>query len=146
MKARRIEVDGGEGYIVVFDAHEDTASGLKQFARDQGLTAARITGVGAFESATFGYFDWDTKSYVDIPVNEQVEVLSFDGDIAVQDDTPQIHVHVVAGRRDGSTIGGHLMEGWVRPTMEVMIHEAPAELRRIHDEESGLHLIDPDVR
>jgi uncharacterized protein len=34
------------------------------------------------------------------------------------------------------------MKGFVRPTLEVMIVESPAHLRRTHDEASGLALID----
>jgi uncharacterized protein len=143
MKARQIHANGETAYMVVFESGEDVADGLRSFSRERGLTAARISGVGGLSRATLGYFDWDAKSYRDIPVDEQVEVLSFDGDVALADEGPKVHVHVVVGRADGSTLGGHLMDGVVRPTMEVMIVESPARLRRVHDEETGLDLIDP---
>jgi len=38
---------------------------------------------------------------------------------------------------------GHLIEGKVRPTLEVILTESPAHLRKRHDLESGLALIDP---
>jgi hypothetical protein len=46
--------------------------------------------------------------------------------------------------RDHSTTahGGHLMEGLVRPTLEVMLVESSHFLPRTHDEERGLALID----
>jgi len=56
---------------------------------------------------------------------------------------PTVHAHVVVGQRDGSTRGGHLLEARVRLTLEVMLVEPPAKLRKKLDRESGLALIDP---
>jgi predicted DNA-binding protein with PD1-like motif len=53
-----------------------------------------------------------------------------------------VHAHAVLGRRDGSTRGGHLLEGHVRPTLEVMLVESQASLRRRSDPATGLALID----
>ena len=65
-----------------------------------------------------------TKRYQDIPVNEQVEVLMLAGDIAWKEDgEPVIHAHVVVGRQDGSTRGGHLKKAIVRPTLELVLEE-----------------------
>jgi predicted DNA-binding protein with PD1-like motif len=36
-----------------------------------------------------------------------------------------------------------LIEGKVRPTLEVVLVESPAHLRKRHDRESGLALVDP---
>jgi predicted DNA-binding protein with PD1-like motif len=75
-------------------------------------------------------------------VEEQVEVLSLTGDISLAPDaTPQLHVHVVLGKHDGTAHGGHLLEAEVRPTLEVVVTETPANLRRRQDPESGLALI-----
>jgi uncharacterized protein len=48
----------------------------------------------------------------------------------------------VLGRRDGAAVAGHLLEGHVRPTLEVVLTESPVHLRKRHDPESGLALID----
>ena len=47
--------------------------------------------------------------------------------------------------RDASTRGGHFVGGTVRPTLELVIQESPAHLRKAHDPESGLALIAPDA-
>jgi predicted DNA-binding protein with PD1-like motif len=80
-----------------------------------------------------------------IAVGEQVEVLSLVGDIALDGDEPKVHAHAVLGRRDGSTVGGHLLEAHVRPTLEVVLVESPAYLRRLHDAASGIALIRLDA-
>ncbi|HEY7581477.1 MAG TPA: DUF296 domain-containing protein, partial [Acetobacteraceae bacterium] len=103
-----------------------------------------LTAIGAFSDTVLGYFDWQQKQYRRNPVNEQVEVAAFIGDIALtKDDQRSLHVHLVLGRRDGTALAGHLMEAHVRPTLEVVLTEYPAHLRKRHDPESGLALIDP---
>ena len=64
------------------------------------------------------------------------------GDVAVSDEGPALHLHAVLGRPDGSTVGGHLLEGHVRPTLEITLIEPPAHLRKRKDPETGLALID----
>jgi len=54
---------------------------------------------------------------------------------------PKVHLHVVLGRRNAATVGGHLLEGRVRPTLEVIVTESPAHLRRVHDPKVGLAVI-----
>ena len=93
--------------------------------------------------AVVAYFDWTSKKYRHIRIDDQVEVLSLAGDIALDNDQPKVHAHIVVGKADGTAHGGHLIEGHVRPTLELVVSEAPAHLRRRFDPESGLALIDP---
>ena len=135
--------DGDERTIaLVFDTGDEAMATLARFADEHGITAARLTAIGAFSRAVLGYFDWQRKDYERIPVHEQVEVVALVGDVALENGRPKIHAHVMPGRRDGSTCGGHLLEGHVRPTLEVMLVQSPAHLARTADAESGLALID----
>jgi predicted DNA-binding protein with PD1-like motif len=56
----------------------------------------------------------------------------------------QPHIHAVLGREDGTTRGGHLLEEHVWPTLEVIIRETRAGLRKTRRPEIGLALIDLD--
>jgi predicted DNA-binding protein with PD1-like motif len=142
MKSKLIhEHEGEKTFALIFDAGDEAMSGLVEFARANRLGASRFTAIGAFRDVTLGYFDWETKQYRKIPVREQVEVLSLIGDVALKDGEPKVHAHVVVGCSDGSTRGGHLIEGHVRPTLEVILTESPEHLKKEIDEESGLALI-----
>jgi hypothetical protein len=132
-------------YVLVFDKGEEAIAGLTAFAREQRLTAARITAIGAFSDVKLGYFDRERREYDEIPLAEQVEVLSLLGDVALEGTEPKVHVHAVVGRADGTTRGGHLLEGHVWPTLEVVVDTSPAHLRKRSDPETGLALIDPDL-
>ncbi|HZL33828.1 MAG TPA: PPC domain-containing DNA-binding protein [Tepidisphaeraceae bacterium] len=143
MKSKLIYQQAGERtFALVFEIDDDPIAGLSEFARSQNLAASHFTGIGAFREATLAYFDWDRKEFVEIPIREQVEVLTLAGDIALEEGRPKVHAHVVVGKRDGSAHGGHLKAARVRPTLEVVLVESPAHLRRRMDPTTGLALID----
>ena len=48
---------------------------------------------------------------------------------------------MVLGLRDGTTVGGHLKRAIDWSTLEVVVTEVPAHLRKRVDEETGLALI-----
>lgn len=142
MKSKLLnESQSEKSWVIIFDAGEEAMSGLLEFARAQSITAAHFTAIGAFSSAVLGYFDWQTKKYSRIPVDEQVEVVTLMGDIAVEEDKPKVHAHATLAKRGGVTVGGHLLEGHVRPTLEVVLTQAPKYLQRKFDEKSGIALI-----
>ncbi len=141
----RSKVLGGcveKSTALVFESGDEVVSLLTRFARDTGQGASRFTAIGAFSDAVLGYFDWERKDYLHLPVREQVEVLALVGDITLHDGEPKVHAHVVVGKRDGTAHGGHLLEAHVRPTLEVVLVESPAQLRRKLDPEAGIPLID----
>ena len=142
MNAKLIyEEQGEKTFALVFDPGDEVIEELTNFAKENDLSAARFTAIGAFSDATLGYFDMEKKEYKKIPVDEQVEVLSLVGDVALFEGEPKLHAHAVLGRSDGTTRGGHLLGAHVQPTLEVVIVESPEHLRRETDEETGLPLL-----
>lgn len=144
MKSTKLSGEAGsKARVVILDSGEEAFTTLTKFANDAGITAASLTAIGAFERATVGWFDLEKKTYKKIEIAEQCEVLSAIGDIAVGDDgKASLHVHVVLGLADGTTRGGHLLEGKVRPTLEVIVADTPAHLRRKKKPDLGIALID----
>ena len=144
MKAKLLDATGQKTFALVFDKGDQVVDGLTGFAKSERLGAAHFTAIGAFSEVTLGYFERDRKDYKRMVVAEQVEVLSLLGDIALdQAGAPKVHAHVVVGLSDGQTRGGHLLGARVWPTLEVILVESPAFLRKRHDPETGLALIDP---
>jgi predicted DNA-binding protein with PD1-like motif len=129
-------------YALVFDKGDEFLDGMVQFAKQERLSASHFTAIGAFSDVTLGYFDRDKKDYLKNPIAEQVEVLSLIGDIALDELEPKIHAHVVVGKSDGTAHGGHILDAHVWPTLEVVVTASPVHLRRKHDPETGLALID----
>ncbi|HXS36824.1 MAG TPA: PPC domain-containing DNA-binding protein [Flavipsychrobacter sp.] len=132
-------------YVLVFSTGEEVVSRLTEFATENNLKDCYFTGIGAFQKSVLGYFDFAIKDYKKIPVEEQVELLNLNGNISISDGKPKLHAHVVIGKSDGTAHGGHLLEGIVKPTLELILTESPVYLRRKKDKETGLPLLDLDA-
>jgi len=142
VKSKLINDGGEKTFVIVFDPGDEVVAGLLDFAKEHRL-AASLTAIGAFERVTLGFFESERKDYKRIPINEQVEVMSLVGNISLEENgEPKVHAHVVVGKSDGTAHGGHLLEAHVRPTLEVILVESPAPLRRKMNAEVGLALID----
>ena len=143
MKSKLIQDGQEKTFALVFDEGEEVVAGLLQFAKDHELSGAHLTAIGAFERLTLGFFDATKKDYKKIAIHEQVELMSLMGNIA-QDDRgdPKLHAHVVVGKSDGTAHGGHLLDAYVRPTLEVVVVEVSQHLRRTMRGDSGLALLD----
>ncbi|HEY4276202.1 MAG TPA: PPC domain-containing DNA-binding protein [Rhizomicrobium sp.] len=144
MQSKRVSKPGeNRVWIVVLAEGDEAKQSLVDFANQEEIGNASFVALGAFSSATLAYFDWEQKKYKDIPVAEQVEVITLVGDIVPDDKgAPSLHAHTVLGRSDGSTRGGHLQAGLVRPTLEITVTELPAHLVRHAHPELGLSLIE----
>ncbi len=130
-------------WMVVLSPGEEARECLLGFAREQQIPSASFFAVGAFERAVVAYFEWEKKAYKHIPINQQVEVLSLIGDIVPDEQgTHVLHAHAVLGMSDGDARGGHLIEGHVRPTLEVTLTETSANLVRRMRDDLGIALID----
>ncbi len=140
------EADGERTFAIILEEGDEVVRCLTEFAEANALQAASFHAIGALSGATLAFFDWDRKEYMPIPVDEQVEVASLTGDVAIgPDDKPALHIHAVLGRRDGSAIAGHLQRAVVRPTLEVVLTEVPGYLRKRINPDIGIALIDPRI-
>lgn len=143
MQRKLLADSGGQRtFAVILDGGEEVLECLRTFVKEQRIFAAQITAIGAFSDVVLKYFDWETKKYLENRIDEQVEVASLIGDVAQSPSgEPALHIHLVAGKRDGSAMAGHLGQAHVRPTLEVVLTESPAHLRKVEDPETGLALI-----
>ena len=135
--------DQPRSLFLVFDPGDEAVETLRAFALAEGIEAGWFSAIGAFSRATIAYWNRDTRAYERIEVAEQVEVLAMNGNVAVEGKETRIHAHVVLGRRDGSTIGGHLVSGDVYPTLELHLSVASGRLTR---EKNADTLLSPIVR
>jgi hypothetical protein len=143
MRYRQIE-QTPKTFILVFETGDELARGLLDFVREQEVSAASFQAVGGLSSVRLGWFNWESKKYEpSVTLDEQLELLSLLGDVALKDGKPVVHAHAVVGKKDGSAHGGHLLEAHIRPTCEIVLTESPVHLQKFVDPESGLALIKP---
>ena len=133
-------------YAVIFYQGDEAFSGLLEFAEKYQVTSAHFTAIGALNGATLGWFDPQRKMYKKIPINGQHEVIGMSGDIALYQGKPVVHTHMVVGNSDGTTRGGHVLDAYVSPTLEVMVTVDPIKLQKRFDPATDLTLIDPALK
>ena len=142
MKFKLLNRGAEKTFAVVFDKGDEIIWTFRRFVTEQQLLASHFTAIGALSNVVLGFFDPIRKQFMRIPIHEQVEVLSLIGDVTIEQGTIEVHAHIVVGKRDGTAHGGHLLEGHVFPTLELILVESPRYLIRRRDFETGLALID----
>ena len=128
-------------HFLIFDRGDEFIESLMAFAKAHSIRGAHFAGLGAFETSTISWWNWDTKQYEKHEIAEQVEVLSIIGELTMFEGDVRVHAHVTLGLRDLSVIGGHLFRGLVRPTLEVHLTDYGVTLERAIDPASQLPLV-----
>ena len=146
MKVKLLNESGGQrDFAVIFHPGDEFFAGLTQFAEEYHVESAHLTAVGGLHDARLAWYDESKKAYRVIPVDQQAEVDSLVGDIALLNGKPSVHMHCVVSMEDGTTRGGHVLGGHVSPLLEVWVTVDSTPLLKKHDEKTGLNLMDPDA-
>jgi predicted DNA-binding protein with PD1-like motif len=132
----------GERFIVRLESGEPVIGALTDFLGAQEIGFANLSAAGALRRAKVGFWDAERRAYAYRDFEEQLEVVSFQGNAALRDGEPFLHLHVALGRADFFVVGGHLAEAIVHPTLEVWVRSEPVDVRRARDETTGLELLD----
>jgi len=147
MKFRLLsENDGVKQYAIVLAKGDEVMSGLMDFARQNKVASASFTAICAFSHATVAWFDDSKKEFKLNPINEQVELTSMIGNIALVKGQPAVHTHVSVASSDGTVRGGHVINAFVFPTLELFMTVYPTALHKERDAATGLMLINPAVK
>jgi hypothetical protein len=134
--------NGETTYALIFGKGDEILSGLTEFAEARKLTAGYFSAIGALGRSKFGWFDSAKKAYRNIPIQQQAELISLIGDVGLVDGKPQIHAHGAVGLSDGEVRGGHLLQAFVWPTLELFFTALPATLIKKQDPQTDLDLFD----
>lgn len=132
-------------YVVIFSPGDEIFTGLTEFAKTYNVTSGHFTAIGAMSNGTLGWYSQEKKAYKKVRIESQAEICSLIGNIALYNGKPVVHAHMVVAFSDGTTKGGHLIEGYVWPTLEVFITVEPNTMFKTFDEKTGLILINPGL-
>jgi predicted DNA-binding protein with PD1-like motif len=103
----------GRTFKVTMRKGDEIASGLTEFAEKNHLTDSHLTGIGALNHVVIGWYDPEKRAYKKNVIDEEVELVSLIGNVAIENGKPFVHAHVVVAMKDGTTRGGHLLEATV---------------------------------
>ena len=138
------DFNGIKHYVLVFADGDEVLSGVTDFATKYNVKDAHFTAIGALKKSTSGWYDASKKAYKLNHIDQQAEIVSLIGNISLFNDKPVVHAHFAVGFADGKVEGGHLIEAYTFPTVEMFITVEPTPLQKHPDQETGLNLIDPN--
>ena len=125
-------------HIVHVEKGEKVVESLTNFCKQNNIHSAQLAGIGAVKNIDIGAYDIDTKDYIHRVFDEILELLSFQGNIALKDGEPFLHAHITLGNHDMEVFGGHLFEMEVAAVGEFIIHDFQNETHRKLNEDIGL--------
>ncbi len=109
-------------YKISFKAGDDIMGGMMRFATAHPMQQAQLSGVGGVRGAVLAWYDPRARAFKQIPVNEKCEISGVTGTITTDaQGQPNVHLHLVLSRQDGSTVSGHLIAATVDPILEVFV-------------------------
>ena len=130
-----------EDYFIYIEKNEKVMDTLTRFCRDQAITNAKISGIGAVKQSEIGAYDTVGKEYIRKQFPDVWELVSYEGNVTLKDGDPFVHGHVVLSNHDMKTIGGHLFEMTVAAVGEFFLRKFDNDAYREINEDVGLPCI-----
>ena len=119
-----------ERTVIRFDKGEQFPQTLADWcAMEEVRAAAVVAGIGMLEKIVIGRYDG--VEYVKETVESSSEILSLQGNVSIKEGAPFVHLHVSLADEDMSCRGGHLFDGTVSMTIELVLLEIPGEFIRV---------------
>ncbi|WP_295767255.1 PPC domain-containing DNA-binding protein [uncultured Mucilaginibacter sp.] len=112
--------------------------------RKYNVTAAHFKGLGDAMHAKVGWYENSKKMFKVISLDEPAEITSLIGNITMNQGKPVVHAHINLADSNGMVHGGHLLEGFIFPTLEVFVTVEPNTMFKKMYEEAGAFVIDAD--
>lgn len=122
MTVREFAPPAGRTYKVSFKPGDEVMSGMLRFAAAHPMAQAQLSGVGGVSAAVLAWYDPKVRAFKRIEVNEKCEISGVTGTITTNaQGQPNVHLHLVLTRQDGSSVSGHLISAVIDPVLEVFV-------------------------
>ncbi len=128
-------------YVLRLEKGDEIIGAVRKFAEKTKIRGAFLYGLGVGEKLTLGYFDARKKVYIKKQFNHEYEFTSFVGNLAYFEKEPVVHIHVAITDDKFNAFGGHLFEGYVPATLEIVVLNLKGYLKRFSDAITGLKLL-----
>ena len=110
-------------------------------AEKEKISTARVEAIGGVKELRLAYFNQKVMRYEEHDFREFLEVAGILGNLTLKDGKPFLHIHGTFGRKDLSTLAGHVMKAKVSPLLEVVVTPTRNKALRRFDDELGLNVI-----
>jgi predicted DNA-binding protein with PD1-like motif len=138
MKSARIGAEtGSKDLLVVLEPGDELHASVLLAAAEHGLEGGALTAIGAVDELELGFFCLPDNVYTRRVIHDELEVVSLQGNLAMNAEKPFLHAHGVFTGRDFAAVGGHVFRARVSITLECLIL-GTARLTRVPSPAFGL--------
>lgn len=130
-----------DDYFIYIEKNEKIMETFTQFCIKNNISNAKISGIGAVKNTEIGAYDILKKQYIKKKFDNILELVSFEGNITLNNNAPFPHAHVVLSDHDMNTYGGHLFETIVAAVGEFFLKKIDNEAYRKLNDDIGLPCI-----
>jgi uncharacterized protein len=132
-----------DGYALRIDKDEQLKESILRFIDEVGISSAWITGLGGFQSVELGFYDLAEKTYRWTKIEQNVELTGLQGNVALLEGKPQLHLHGTISTETCQAMAGHINEAVIAGTCELhVIVFSPGSLKRTLDNGTGLNSLE----
>lgn len=128
-------------YVLKVSVGEDVMGELKMFCREQGIEAASFFAIGAAKEIQIAWYNIHKKEYVKRDVQQELEIASLLGNVAVMDGETLVHAHGSFSDENMQMMGGHINKLVVGAACEIVLTKLEGKIEKAFDEETGLNLM-----
>ncbi len=132
----------GNHYVVRIEKDEEIITALRHTAKKRGIGGAFFFGLGVGQDLVLGYFNAQKKAYIKKAFKGEYEFTNLSGNISKFRGEYVVHCHATITDNQFNAFGGHLFQGIVPATLEILIIPFSKTLRRKKDKVTGLNLLD----
>lgn len=118
-------------YFLRLDAGDDVIASIAELAKQEGIDAGHVTGLGSVEKITLGFLDPEAQEYVRRRFEEPMEVAQLTGSLSLEGERHFVHLHAVVAPRELLAYGGHVHDATVGVVMELFVTRLPGTLARL---------------
>jgi len=143
MPTEPVHKNNPRSFLARLRTGSDMLEEIARICAGASVQHAALSIIGAVDGATFGFYDQQARTYLQLTRQGAYEVIACTGNITMKDGAPFVHAHVLFGDADEAAFGGHLMSPTIVFAAELHVTElAGPPPERLFDETTGLWLWD----
>lgn len=130
-------------WLIILAKGEKIIEKLTEVCRNENIQSGFFSAIGAVNQVEMAHFDPAEKKYSYKKMTGALEIISLIGNITRldKDDSVVVHGHISVSDQNMACFGGHLKEATVGVICEIAVTDLKITIRRVHDSETGLNLI-----
>src|SRR3989338_1316203 len=129
-------------YLIRLEKGEKIIETLNQFCTKQKIKCGYFFGIGALGEAELAHYIVENRKYTSKKYKQPLEITNMAGNITIINREVYLHCHITLSDEKMGVIAGHLKEGTISATCEIVLVKLSAAINRKYDDFTGLNLLD----